>query len=245
MILLSLYVAYAGALLVALSLRNVASTPVSAAAVQPGARVLIIGATGGTGRELVAQALDRGYVVTVLVRDPAQLAIAHPRLTVIKGDVLDAAAVDSAMTDQRGMVCALGHRRFFGPSRILSDGMRNLLRACEARGVSRVVCQTSLGLGHSAGRMGLYYTLLVIPVILPFYFWDKTRQEQLIASGLTPWIIVRPGALSYGAARGRYRTGRVGSFVLTPGIRRADVAHFLLDQLTDNAFLGSAVGVAS
>lgn len=245
MILMSIYLVYAGALLIVLSLRNVAAAPMSAAAVLPGARILIIGGTGGTGRELVAQALERGYAVTALIRVPSRLAITHPNLTVIRGDVLNAAAVDDAVAGQNAVVCALGHKRFFGPSRILSGGTRNLLRASEAHGVSRLICQTSLGIGNSAGHMGLYYTLFVIPVILPFYFWDKTRQEQVTAAGRTPWIIVRPAALSNGAGRGRCRSGQVGGFVLTPGIRRADVARFMLDQLTDNTHLGTTVGVAS
>ena len=49
----------------------------------------------------------------------------------------------------------------------------------EANGVRRFVCETSLGIGDSAWRMGLYYSLFTIPVILPFYFWDKTRQERV------------------------------------------------------------------
>ena len=61
------------------------------------------------------------------------------------------------------------------------------------------------GIGNSAGRMGLYYTLFVIPVILPFYFWDKTRQERMIARSRAEWGITGPGALTNGDKRGRHR----------------------------------------
>jgi putative NADH-flavin reductase len=207
-------------------------------------RVLIVGATGGTGRHLVAQALERGYEVTALVRNPAALAVGHARLRVVQGDVLDAAVVAQAVQGQDAVISALGHKRFLGPTRILSGGTRHLLRAMEAHGVRRFVCETSLGIGDSAGRMGLTYTLFVIPVILPFYFWDKTRQEAAIASSGVEWVVVRPGALTDGAARGAWRSGRgLGSFVSTVRISRADVAHFMLDQATDGAHVGSAVGV--
>src|SRR5207245_9990977 len=108
------------------------------------------------------------------------------------------------MQSQEVVICALGHKRFFQPTRILSGGTQNILRAMEAHGVRRLVCETALGIGDSAGRMGLWYTFLVIPFILPFYFWDKTRQERLIAASRVKWVIVRPGALTNGAKRNRY-----------------------------------------
>ncbi len=209
------------------------------------ARILIIGATGGTGRQLVAQALERGYAVTALVREPSKLQVNHPQLTVIQGDVLDSASVEAAMRGQDAVVSALGHKRLFYPPRILSEGTRNLLRAMETHGVPRLVCETSLGIGDSAGRMGLYYTLFTIPVILPFYFWDKTRQERMIAQSNVEWVIVRPGVLTNAGKRGRYRHGRhVGSFLWTVRISRADVADFMLNQLASDTYMRAAPGVA-
>ena len=115
----------------------------------------------------------------------------------------------------------------------------------EVHGVRRFVCETSLGIGDGAGRMGLYYTFFVIPVILPFYFWDKTRQERIIAGSNVDWVIVRPGALTNGARSGRLRHGsRVGYFLWTVRVARADVAEFMLDQLGSNTYLRAAPGVA-
>jgi len=211
---------------------------------RPG-RLLVVGATGGTGRELVAQALERGHEVTAFVRDPAALRIEHPRLRVACGDVLDYDSVESAVRGQDAVLSALGHRRYFPPTRILSEGTRNLLRAMESHGTRRFVCETSLGIGDSAGRMGLAYTLFLIPVILPFYYWDKLRQERLITASRTRWMIVRPVALTNGPKRGVRRHGRgVGSWLWAPSIARADVAAFMLDQLADDTYLGSAPGVA-
>jgi putative NADH-flavin reductase len=207
-------------------------------------RVLIVGATGGTGRQLVEQALERGHAVTALARDPSALRIEHPRLTVVRGDVLDYPSVDAAVRGQDAVVSALGHKQFFRPTRTLSEGTRNLLHAMEAHHVRRFVCETSLGIGDSAGRMGLYYTFFVIPVILQFYFWDKARQERLLAASGVDWVVVRPGALTNGAKRGRYRHGwNVGSFFWTVRISRADVADFMLNQMSDNTYLRAASGV--
>jgi putative NADH-flavin reductase len=247
MTLLLVFLAYALVLSVGLAAaghRATAAPPAGGARGRPG-RVLIVGATGGTGRRLVAQALERGYAVTALVRDPAKLVVDHPRLTVVAGNVLDAAAVGRAMDGQEAVLSALGHKRFFWPTRILSVGTRILLAAMEAHDVRRLVCVTSLGIGDGAGRMGLPYTLFTIPVVLPFYFWDKTRQERLVAASDVEWVIVRPGALTDGEQRGVRRTGRrVGNFLWTVRVPRADVAAFMLDQLETDAFLRSAPGVA-
>jgi len=246
MILLLLFVSYAIALSAALARAGLrAEVPGAGGTSQRApARVLIIGATGGTGRELVAQALERGHTVTALARDPARLRVDHPRLTVVQGDVLDAALVETAMRGQDAVLSALGHRRYFYPTRILSTGTHNIVRAMGTHGVRRFVCETSLGIGDSAWRLGLWYTLFIIPVILPFYFWDKTRQERVIAASDLEWVIVRPGALTNGDRRGRFREGRgVGSVVWTVRISRADVAAFMLNQLVSTTHLRAAPGV--
>ena len=95
------------------------------------------------------QALAGGMQVTALVRNPARLTIEHPQLRVLQGDVLDAASVAAAMQGQQAVLSALGHKRFFRPTRILSEGTRNLLCAMEDQGVRRLVCETSMGIGDA------------------------------------------------------------------------------------------------
>lgn len=242
------FLAYAALLSAGLARAGVRSSAVRPRRAPPGRpeRILIVGATGGTGRQLVACALERGFTVTAFVRDASRLALRHERLRVVTGDVLDSSSVREAVRGQEAVVCALGHKRLFlQPTTILSRGTANLLAAMEESAVSRLVCETALGIGDSAGRMGIVYTLFVIPVVLPFYFWDKTRQERAIAKSRADWVIVRPAALTNGEKRGVKRQGqRAGSFLATRRISRADVAEFMLDQLTDDSRLGTAVGIS-
>ena len=143
------------------------------------------------------------------------------------------------------MISALGHKRWMFPTRILSAGTAHVLAAMQRRDVRRFVCVTSLGVGNSWWRMGLWYTLFVLPVILQFYFWDKLRQERLVRASALDWTIVRPGALTNGKERRTWRSGpRIGNPLWTVRIARGDVAHFLLDEAADPHYSRQTVAIA-
>ena len=209
-------------------------------------KILIIGATGGTGRELVKQALEGGHHVTAFARNPAKIRVQHEHLTVLQGDVLDLSSVEKAVKGQDAVLSALGHKRWIIPSSILSEGTRNVVGAMKRHGVQRFICETSLGVGNSRGRLGLYYSLFVIPFIVFFYFRDKKRQEEIVRNSGLDWVIVRPGRLTNGRMRRNYRHGvKIGNYIWTVSISRADVADFMLRQLEEDVYLNQAVGVAN
>jgi hypothetical protein len=143
-------------------------------------RVLIVGATGGTGRQLVTQALERGHVVTALVRNPSALRVEHSRLHVMRGDVLDYPSVEAAMQTQEVVFYALGHKRFFQRTRILSEGIRNILRAMEDHGVGRLVCEATLGIGNrlSVVRSPVSITLLPCSAVMDNLTERRTCMEE-------------------------------------------------------------------
>lgn len=208
-------------------------------------RILVVGATGGTGRELVRQGLERGYRVRAFVRDPKRLRIAGDRLEIVRGDVLDADSLTAAVEGCDAVLSALGHKRWLFPTRILSDGTRHVVEAMRRHGVRRFVCETALGIGDAWWRLGLWYTLFVRPVILPFYFHDKVRQERIVRASGLDWVLVRPGVLTNGRRGGGVRAGeRVGHWLWSVRVARADVAAFMLDQLVDDTFLRRAPGIA-
>ena len=207
-------------------------------------KLLIIGGTGGTGRELIKQALESGHIVCALIRNPKNLKIEHPNLKIIEGNVLDFDKVKMSVSGQDAVISSLGHKRFFIKTTILSEGTKNIIQAMELQNVKRFICITSLGINNSRFKMGLYYTLFVIPVIIFFYFWDKSKQEKLIQNSKLDWTIVRPGQLTNGKKRGKYKHGlNVGNYILTKMISRADVAHFILSQLNDKKYVHQTPGI--
>lgn len=208
--------------------------------------LLIIGGTGKTGRELIKQGLEKGHFITAIVRNPDKIKNDHQNLKVLKGDVLIPASFENALKGQDAVLSALGHKRFFIKTTILSKGTKNIINAMNAKGIKRFICITSLGINDSRFKLGLYYTLFTIPIILFFYFLDKSKQEKLIMNSGLDWTIVRPGQLTNGKKRTSYKHGsKVGNYILTKMISRASVAHFMLDQLETNDYMHKAVGITN
>lgn len=207
-------------------------------------KLLIIGGTGKTGIQLIKQALEQGHDVTALARNPDKLKIIHHNLSIVKGDVLDASQMQEVVKGQDAVLSALGHKKFIVKTSILSEGTKNIIDAMKANDVKRLICITTLGINDSRFKLGLYYTLFVIPVIVFFYFRDKAKQEKMIMDSGLDWTIVRPGQLLNLKKRGKYKHGlKAGHYILTKMIARADVADFMLKQLTDTSYIQKAVGI--
>ncbi|MDY8137776.1 SDR family oxidoreductase [Aquimarina sp. 2201CG5-10] len=208
-------------------------------------KILIIGGTGRTGKQLISQALEEGYVITALARNPDKIKVIHPNLKVVQGNVLDSNCMNNIVKYQDAVLSALGHKKFFIKTNILSEGTKNIINAMSKHHIKRFICITSLGINESRFKLGLYYTLFTIPVILFFYFLDKSKQEKLIMQSDLDWTIIRPAQLFNGKKRTRYKHGiKVGHYILTRVISRADVAHFMLHQLHDQKYLHKTPGIA-
>lgn len=200
-------------------------------------KVLIIGATGGTGRELVAQALAAGHNVTVLVRNPPKIGTRHERLRLVQGNILNPGSVDKAVNGQDAVLSSLGTKSIFGRVVIFSEGTKNLLYAMNKHGVRRLICITGIGAGDSRGHGGFLYDKIVLPLFLKRIYDDKGRQESLIRQSDRDWIVVRPGFLTNGPAMGKYRVLMDLTGVTVGRISRADVAAFMLGELQNNRYL--------
>ena len=200
-------------------------------------KLVIFGATGGVGRQVVEQALEQGHIVTAFVRNPAKLDIEHSNLMLFPGDVMDLTAVEQAVQGQDAVVCTLGSgQKLTGTVR--SEGTRQILQAMEKTGVRRLICQTTLGAGDSWGSLNFYWKYIMFGLILRNVFADHQRQEQDVLQSGLDWTIVRPGAFIEGDRTGHYRCGFPGTDKTSKlKISRADVADFILKQVGDRSYL--------
>lgn len=200
-------------------------------------KLLIFGATGGVGRQVVAQALEEGHAVTAFARNPAKLDIEHTHLQLFPGDVLDFPAVERAVRDRDAVVCTLGSgRQLTGTVR--SQGTQHIIQAMERANVRRLICQTTLGAGDSWGNLDFYWKYIMFGLVLRNVFADHERQEDYVKQSSLDWTIVRPGAFVEGERTRQYRQGFPGGDRTSKlKITRADVADFILKQLTDRSYL--------
>jgi len=204
--------------------------------------ILVIGSTGPQGREFVAQALAAGHAVRAFARNPTALHPA-PGLEVVRGDVFDQPSLDAAAHGQDAAVVVLGVSLAAArkPTKVFSQGTRNLIVALKVAGVRRLGVQSSFGVGDSRREAGLlkraFYDLL-----LRGAYADKVLQEQAVRESGLDYTIVRPTHLTMAAGTGRY-TARVGPGPVPSSIARADVARFILDALGTREYVGKTVSL--
>jgi putative NADH-flavin reductase len=198
-------------------------------------KVLIIGATGATGQILMREALAQGHEVTALVRDPSAVTPEDHRLRVLQGNVLDVSSVEAAVAGQDAVLSALGTRSS-RPTTLFSESTHNIISAMNKYGVRRLVCITGIGAGDSKGHVGFLYDRVMLPFVVKNVYEDKTRQEEAIKQSDLDWVIVRPARLTDEPAKGEYGVSLGGSYTATK-ISRADVAAFMLAQLTDDTYV--------
>lgn len=200
-------------------------------------KIAILGSTGGTGRELVKQALELGHEVTAFARNPAKLDdLRHPNLKIVQGDILNLSDVEKAVAGQEAVLSALGSPTLRSGDTTVSEGTKNVIEAMKKHGVKGFICETALGVGDSSDQPGFFIRKIFIPLLLKKnVFPEKEIQEELIRNSGLDWIIVRPGRLTNGKRTSRYRHGLDKN--IRGKVSRADTAEFMLKQLESDQYL--------
>lgn len=200
-------------------------------------KILVLGATGATGRLIVSQAVARGYDVTVLVRS-AEKASDLKGAKLIVGDARDERVLRQALKGRDAVVSALGTPASpFREVTLLSSATRALVSAMKIEQVSRLVCITGIGAGDSAGHGGFLFDNLIFPLLLRKVYADKNRQETIVRDSGLDWILVRPSVLNDKPSRNTLRALTDLSSFHGGTISRAHVASFVLDQVRDDTWV--------
>lgn len=204
--------------------------------IQTQPKLLVLGATGGTGRLIVNQAVARGYDVTALVRS-AEKATDLKGAKLVVGDARDEVALRQALKGRTAVVSALGTPASpFREVTLLSTATRALVSVMKAEHVSRMVCITGMGAGDSAGHGGFVFDRLIFPLLLRRVYADKDRQEAIVRGSGLDWTLVRPSVLNDKPGRNTLQAITDLSGFHGGTIAREDVAGFVLDQLCSDAW---------
>ncbi len=207
-------------------------------------RMVVLGATGGTGIEIVRYGIERGHSITAFVRAPERLRVFQDRINIRQGDLLDRAALESVIKGHDAVVSG------FGPRAPIAPGDRGLLQrfaialtsAMRGAEVRRLVVMSTAFLFRDCL---LPPTYLIGRLFFPGVVQDATAMEEVLQSSGLDWTIVRPPQLQDKVHTGSYRVrdGHLPRFGFT--IPRPDVAEYMVKAAENHSSIGKVIGVAS
>lgn len=203
--------------------------------------ILLFGASGGTGRSTLRQAVAAGHRVSAFVRDPA--AVAGEEVRTIAGDATDPAAVAAALPGHDAVLCTLGVRKSFRSGGLIAKSLAAIVPAAERHGVRRFVQLSALGVGTTLAQAPLLPRLLYA-LLLREIFRDKAAGETILCRSSLDWTVVYPPLLTDGPLTASYRAAPELALSGFPTVSRHDVAHFLVRALESPDSIGRHVIVS-
>ena len=204
-------------------------------------KVIVFGGTGTVGRLVVEQAVEQDHEVTLLTRNRALAGPPPARVHVVEGDVFDARAIAPVIAGHDAVVVTLGGGRKGG---VRARGTAAIIEAMRTSGVRRLVVQSTLGVGDSREQLNFFWKRLMFGLLLRGAYADHVEQERLTRASGLDWTIVRPSSFTDGPRTGSYRRGFGPQEKTALKVSRADVAEFVVEQLTDDTWLRKAPSLA-
>lgn len=206
-------------------------------------KILVVGASKGTGALTVKAALERGHAVTAFARSPQNSKVEHQKLTRLQGDFHDKASVEAAVRGHDAVIITASASTLKGFSKdptYFSRGTGYVIDAMRAHGLARLVVLSALGVGDSRPLFNFFMGKLLISFLLKAPYEDHERQEQLVRESGLGWVIARPSRLTNGPARKQYLK-KTSIEPVPRSIARADVADFLVEAAEVDTWLRHAV----
>ena len=208
---------------------------------------VVYGATGGTGRCIVEQALASGHDVTAVVRNPEGLPLRHDRLRVIRTDVFQSAEIELQMAGAEAVLSALGPHSYRAQTTVCARAIESILGAMRETGVRRLACISAAPVGSVGKEDTRLYRFVARPLLRAVFkglYEDLAVMEGEVRRSGIHWTIFRPPRLTDRPRTGRYRIGRDQNVVGGNSISRADLAEAMLGSLKDPASIRMTIGVA-
>jgi putative NADH-flavin reductase len=202
-------------------------------------KIALFGGSGQTGQQFLNLALSKGYQVKALVRNPDAFTIKHHNLEIIKGDVLNNKDVDLTVSGCSIVVSLFGHVKD-SPEWLQTNGTKNIIAAMKRERIVKIISLSGGGLPFPQQDKPKFADKLIrfiMSVAVPKVLNDAIAHHKVLEESNLKWIIVRGPRLTNDAPKGTYRVGWVGVNASTK-IARADLADFLVKQITDESFIG-------
>jgi len=205
-------------------------------------KVLVIGAAGKTGRAVVEQAVAAGHQVTAFVHTADGYKASDVR--VIEGDAADSTQMDAAVLGQDAVLDTIGGKTPYKATTLESSAAVTIITSMQRNDVRRLVVTSMLGVGDSEANTPIYDRLLV-STFLRGADKDKAAMESAVESSGLDWVILRPAILSDDPAKGDVQVFGIDTDEKAHKITRADLASFMIAQLSSDEYLHQAVTIAN
>lgn len=212
-------------------------------------KILLFGATGYSGQAILAEALQQGYEVTVLVRNASKIQSRHPNLTIVEGDVLDESVVASVLKHQEVVIQCLGigGKGDGKPSTFISEATKMIVDEMKKQQVHRLIAMSNVGAGNSVAFQPWFFTNLILPYFMKWLkviIEDKNRMEAIIMNSELNWTIVRCPNIVDKPAKGTV-TATLDGKDLKLSITLTDMAAFIVNQIRSSSFSRQAPSISN
>ena len=212
-------------------------------------KLVIFGATGFSGQAILKLALSKGIQVTVLVRNKSAITIQNENLTVIQGNVLDSNDVKKALEHQDAVIQCLGvgGKGDGKPTTFISDATKIIVEEMEKQQIKRLIAMSNVGAGNSMAFQPWFFTKIILPYFMKWLkviIDDKNRMEPIIMNSNLDWTIVRCPNIVDKSPKGNIHATLDGKG-LKLAVTLGDMAEFIINQLTDNAYSKQAPSISN
>jgi putative NADH-flavin reductase len=209
-------------------------------------KIAVFGATGDTGKQIVEQALQAGYEVVAYARNPSKLNVSNEHLTVIQGELSDAALIETALRGTSAVLSALGPRGG-SKNKPLTQGMQNIIGAMKKQGVRRIIITSTLSAKDIKDKPSLRTKAMVnlVKITMHAAYEDIVNAAEIVRASDLEWIILRLALLNNKPKSGKVKAGYVGTGEVGAQISRADIAGFMLKQIEDTKYLREAPAISN
>jgi len=205
-------------------------------------KIIVFGATGTIGQHVIKQAIADGHSVTAFARNTSKIKQHHPKLNKVAGDVMEPSSINASISGHDAVIVVIGAGRKGG---VRAVGTHNVIAAMKAHDIKRLICQSSLGVGDSRVNLNFFWKHIMFGLLLRPAYADHELQEQYVRESDLDWTIVRPGAFTDGERTGKYKHGILAiEEKHALAVSRADVAEFLLQQVSDLRYLHQSPGLS-
>jgi nucleoside-diphosphate-sugar epimerase len=199
-------------------------------------KLVVVGATGATGRKVVERALAKGHKVLAVSRRPLSDLSPSEHLSFRVADVRDATSLVSVFAGSDVVISTIGPERNLSPGDLMSVGTINILAACREAKVGHFVMQSGITLTDGSDlSMWDRFALRPIRFIYRKALVDKLLAEAATQSSDIDWVIVRPTGLKDAPPTGTYIAGPRARIALLRPLSFSDCADCLVRAASDES----------